>query len=165
MVSLKRPLIVTAGLSAVGIVAGGLCAAIAVVIAVALDSGISGFPGAGSLWNLLRIAGVGAGIGSIAAPVYAWVVLRSVPLGPAAALTASETILGSIVGDRIAPINSYGTSYTPGILRGALIGFALAGLLARLVWSRARTAKSSAPAVWRTLQLTGDQGAPSTHDT
>jgi len=147
MVSPKRVLVVTVGLSAAGFIAGGLCAPIAVFIAVALDFGTSGFPSPSSLRNLLEIAGGGAVIGSIAAPVYAWVVLRRVPLGSAAAFPALGTILGSIVGDRIAPINPYVASYTPGILRGALIGFALAGLVVRIVWSRARIIKSSAPPV------------------
>lgn len=147
MISLKRAIVVTAGLSGAGMMLGGVCAATAVCIAVAFESGISALLSSVSLWNLLRIAATGAVIGGIAAPAYVWAVMRRVPLGAGAASTALGTVVGAIVGNRIAPINSSGMSYTPGILCGALVGFVLAGVLARMVWGRSRASEFDEAAV------------------
>ena len=141
MVSVKRVLAVTAGLSVTGTLVGAACAGTAVFIASALDFGLTDLV-RGSLSIVIRSAIAGGILGSVLAPLCAFALLRSVPLGRAVVFTGVGTIVGSVVGDRLAPINPYSASYFPGIVTGALVGFVLAGLLSRLVKLRSRRSDS-----------------------
>jgi hypothetical protein len=147
MYSRTRLALITLGLAACGAVAGAACAIIAVSVALithsrgALQSGFAPPP------LLLVTAVVGAAIGTVAAPALSFAVLRRVPLGRAILVTAIGTIAGAVIGELVAPLNPYDADLTPGLIRGALIGFTAAGLILRLTVSDSSSSKSLDQAV------------------
>jgi len=117
-VSVGRIIAVTIGLSALGIICGGVLGAIAVLLDLPghiRDADIGGIPGAFSLG-----AGFGAIVGAFLAPVVGWVFLRRAPLGRAIAETALGVLGGLVVGAFVWPRR-------PIYLLG-LIGFVLAAI-------------------------------------
>lgn len=127
---LRRALLVTLGLAAVGAAAGGACAA---CVFVALAASLGGLDLLGhhhwAPW-IADAAALGAAVGAVGAPSLAWGLLRRVPLGRALAETAAGTLLGAAAGallgfDPLAP--SLGA-----VLGGSVAGFVLAGVRLRL---------------------------------
>jgi hypothetical protein len=147
MHSRARLTLVTLGLAACGAVVGAVCAIIAVSVALithsrgAVQSGFAPPP------LLLLTAVVGAGIGTIAAPTLAFAILRRVPLGRAILVTSIGAIAGAVVGELVAPLNPYDADLTPGLIRGALIGFIAAGVVLRLTVSDSTRSKALDQAV------------------
>ena len=136
MLSPGRVAVVTLGLALCGAVMGAVCATIAVSLALITHSPhefLSGFAPP----PLLLAAGLaGAAMGAVSAPILAFGILRRVPLGRAIVLTALGTIAGAVVGEMVAPVNPYAAGWTPGIVRGALLGFVMAGVILRLTVRR-----------------------------
>ena len=95
-VSIGRVLAVTAGLSALGVVCGGVLGGIAVLLDLRghiPDSDVGGVPGAFSLGGAF-----GALVGAFLAPVVGWVFLRRASLGRAIAETTLGILAGLVVG-------------------------------------------------------------------
>lgn len=86
---------VTLGLSATGAVLGGVAGAVALGIGLLFKAGLDTF----SHLSVLLIPGViGAGLGSVCAPLAGWLLLRRVPLGRAFAGLVVGTVLGGLAG-------------------------------------------------------------------
>ena len=120
----KRILAVTAGLMVAGTIIGGVLGLLAMLGWVLIRD-------AASLRQSLAVLGIAAGFGALAgavlAPVFAWGLLRSVPLGRAILGTALGTIAGVIIGPLIAP---------QGLVLGALAGFTSAAIVLRVMAAR-----------------------------
>lgn len=126
-VSPGRVLAVTLGLSALGVVCGGLLGGVAVLLDLRghiPDSDVGGIPGAFSLGAM-----AGATVGAVLAPVVGWVFLRRVSLGRAIAETALGVLAGILVGAFLLPGRP--------IYELGLVGFLLA---AAGLWFRTRRA-------------------------
>ena len=131
-----RVLVVTAGLAVAGATCGGLAAAVALALALLPSEGMVLFSDPG----VLRLAAVvGAGIGSVLAPIAGWLLLRHVPLGRAFAGLTIGTIVGGVVGWFIPNSDLI---ITP--ILAAALGFVCASLIMR--W-RAAVAVSSGDSV------------------
>ena len=120
----KRILAVTAGLMAAGTIIGGVLGLLAMLGWILIRD-------AESLRRSVAVLGVAAGFGALAgavlAPVFAWGLLRTVPLGRAILGTALGTIVGVIIGPLIAP---------QGLVLGALAGFTTAAVVLRVTAAR-----------------------------
>ena len=122
----KQILVVTSGLMAAGAVVGAVLGAATMFgMMLVQERSIDAFPVIGVA------AGVGAAIGAVLAPVFAWGLLRTVPLGRAIGWTALGTIAGVIVGPLL---------HSAWLIPGALVGFTSAAVALRL--SAARGAKA-----------------------
>jgi hypothetical protein len=95
MISLRRALVVTAGLALTGMVAGGLAAAFALTLFSILhgDWRAAIDP---QLWAFS--AGIGAVIGGVVAPLASWLFLRHVPLGRLVLETTLATTFAGGIG-------------------------------------------------------------------
>jgi hypothetical protein len=133
-----RIVAVTAGLVLAGGVAGGLAGGIAALLVGIVIGGGKDVLADPFLFFLFG-ASFGGRIGAVLLPLFAWLVLRHVPLGRALAFTIPGAIVGGLVG-ALLPI---GTSLLPSIV-GGTIGFALAGIAARVVTARKATASPQA---------------------
>lgn len=122
--SAKQILVVTAGLMAAGAVVGAVLGA-ATMLGMMLVQERSMLHTA---WPAIGIAtGFGAAIGAVLAPVFAWGLLRTVPLGRAIGWTALGTIAGVIVGPLLNPA---------WLIPGALVGFTSAAVGLRISAAR-----------------------------
>ena len=93
-VSLRRALLVTIGLSLIGVIAGVFLGGTAVLIDVGphlREAEMGGVPGAFGLGAML-----GASYGGIVAPIVGWIFLRRASLGRAIAETAFGTLAGML---------------------------------------------------------------------
>ena len=125
--SLKRIVAVTAGLAATGAVVGSVLGALTIIGWIVVESRRL----TGSDWPVIGVAAVaGAAIGAVLAPIFAWALLRTVPLGRAILGTAVGTVAGVVVGPLI---------HAAGLIPGALAGFAIAAVALRLTASRRTT--------------------------
>ena len=92
MARVTRILWITAGLIVAGMICGGLAGALAVSVwLLLLDQSLDSFA-------LLLAAIVGAMLGGIAAPLFAWTMMRRVPLGRMFAVCSGSTMAGGIIG-------------------------------------------------------------------
>ena len=123
---LDRISLVTAGISAVGGVIGGACAALTVAIVAMIEGGITALSAAGTPTLLAVASGFGAVVGMIGAPMLSWALLRRVALGRAIAYTALGTVVGAVVGELTVAFVSYPRLF-PGVIAGALVGYLSAG--------------------------------------
>jgi hypothetical protein len=129
-----RILAVTGGLILTGALLGGIAGAAALGVSLAITEGLGRqLPGALLFGGIL-----GAAIGSVAAPLAGWILLRRVPLGRAIGWTTLGAVAGGVIGwllrlDVPGPV--------PAPIAGALVGFLIPALILRL-----RTPASSAPA-------------------
>jgi hypothetical protein len=133
-----RIALVTAGLSAAGGVAGGVCSAAAVTLIAGIEGGIRALVSRDFASLLAIAAAFGVLVGMIAAPILSWTLLRRVPLGRAALYTAIGTVAGAVGGELSRPLNPYART-VPGVLVGALVGFIGAGVLVRFARRRTTT--------------------------
>jgi len=120
---------VTLGLSAAGIVFGGIAGVATLALIEVLSVGSAGH------WDpslLLSVGLVGAMVGAICAPLAGWLFLRQVPLGRAFAGLTLGTIIGGVVGafgpDFVSPY------YQP--LALAAVGFLVAAGFLRFTSAR-----------------------------
>ena len=142
MTATRRVAAVTVGLMCAGAVIGGVSAAIAAAIILAIRGELADSLSPDA-WSVpLGVASAGALIGCVAAPIFAWAILRSVPLGRAAAVTAVGTIVGGVVGEFLLPLNRHFHHGVPGVIRGALFGFVIAAI-ALQIWHRRATSAAS----------------------
>jgi hypothetical protein len=133
--SLKRILAVTAGLAATGAIVGTVLGASALTAWILIRSG--DLRGAGGIIGIAALTG--AAIGAVIAPIFAWTLLRTVPLGRAILGTAIGTLLGVAVGPLI---------HASGLFAGPIAGFILAAVGLRLTATRGkskRIAEESTP--------------------
>ena len=115
---------VTLGLSAAGIVFGGVAGSATWALTEVLSGGFAGS------WDpdlLLSASLVGAILGAVCAPLVGWLLLRYVPLGRAFAGLTLGTIIGGVVG-AFGP-DLFSPYYQPLILAG--VGFLVAAGLLR----------------------------------
>jgi hypothetical protein len=147
MHSPRKVALVALGLAACGAFMGAACAIIAVAAALITHSPRPILSGFAPPPLLVAVGAAGAAIGAVSAPILAFAVLRRVALGRAIVVTAIGTIVGAAAGEAIAPLNPYDADRSPGIVRGALIGFVAAGVVLRLTATRARRSQSVDPAV------------------
>ena len=117
---LRRILVVTAGLTVTGAIAGAITAMVAVTIVMLIVTGLSALADLG--WVMGFAAMLGAPIGAVILPLEAWVLLRRVPLWRALAETAAGTLLGAVAFALL----------SPGPIIGAVIGFTLAAIRLRI---------------------------------
>jgi hypothetical protein len=93
-VSIGRALLVTVGLSAIGVIAGIVLGGIAVLIDFGphiREAEMGGIPGAFGFGATL-----GASYGAVVAPIIGWIFLRRASLGRAIAETALGTLAGML---------------------------------------------------------------------
>ena len=119
-ISIARVAIVTLALMIVGAIVGAATSAIALIV-VSLIQGSRSFQGV--MFGLGFATFVGAVIGTVMAPVIAWVLLRRVPLWRAITQTALGTLIGAIAM----------SFFPPGPIVGAIAGFTLAAIRLRIV--------------------------------
>lgn len=120
---LIRILVVTAGLSVAGAVAGAFAGGIAFsfVLTLAGDPGLH--------LDALLIAGVvGAPLGAVTAPLLAWLLLRRVPLGQMFRGLSLGTMVGGVVG-WLATVSA--ANIVINAVASAFIGCVVAALLLR----------------------------------
>jgi hypothetical protein len=125
----SRIALITLGLSASGVIVGGVLGALLVglVSLVSVDS-------LGGISDLLFGAEFGAVVGAVLAPVAAWTLMRHVPIWRAIAETAIGTVVGAGVGMLLEPqFHNWMSPIPLGVL-----GFVLAAVRLRLT-RRART--------------------------
>ena len=135
MVRIRRILAVTGGLIVTGAIAGAVLGVSILGVGVLVNGGLHGDQPFAPF--LLLGAAVGAAFGALLAPIAAWVLLRTVPLGRAVLETALGTLLGAIVMWFVPPI---------GPVWGGMLGFAVAAVRMRFVARRGSAAQSlSAP--------------------
>ncbi|HJQ20083.1 MAG TPA: hypothetical protein VJ867_07030 [Gemmatimonadaceae bacterium] len=142
MVPIRRISVVTLGLAAAGAVAGGVCAAIVAALLIAENFGAATLARWDTVGVLASLGVAGAGLGSVALPALAWMLLRRIPLGRAVGGVALGALLGAGVGEWLAPFTPYARQ-PAGFLVGAAIGFLAAGLLLRVSTERGTRARSS----------------------
>lgn len=133
--SIGRIVAVTVGLSALGIICGGVLGGIAMLLDLRgfiRDADVGGVPGAFSLG-----AGFGAMAGAVLVPVVGWVFLRRASLGRAIAETALGMLGGMLLGAFVWPGR-------PIYLLG-LVGFLLAAI--RLWFGTRAVGRHNTPAV------------------
>jgi hypothetical protein len=132
MISIRRAIVVTAGLALIGMIAGGFAAACALTLFAILhgDWRAATDP---RLW--VFSAGVGAAIGGVLAPLASWLFLRHVPLGRLVLETTLATIFVGGTG--------FALGFNPFI--AAPLGFLAAALRLAMVTPR-RPAKPVFPA-------------------
>jgi hypothetical protein len=119
------------------------CGAVAVAIIAGVEGGIGNLISNFGVRLVGSAAGAGAVAGMIGAPALAWGVLRRVPLGRAAFVTAIGTVIGAVVGQFLNPLNSH-ASTLPGVIVGAFVGFLAAGVGLRIATHRGSTSKQQA---------------------
>jgi hypothetical protein len=99
--SIKRILVVTAGLSALGIACG------IVLGSIAFGVELWRMPGQSAPEDLFRLAVIGAAggalFGAVLAPIIAWIFLRRVSIGRAIAETSIGVLAGIAVGGLLQP--------------------------------------------------------------
>jgi hypothetical protein len=122
MVSARRIVGVTLGLVGAGAVLGAVAGAVAVAISVLITENDTSGEG------LLVGAFFGAPLGAITAPVLAWLMLRTVPLGKMFVVTAGGTAVGAIVGW---VTTTSGTAEVVNGLAGAFIGCVVGAITLR----------------------------------
>jgi hypothetical protein len=120
-----------------GALAGASCAVFAVNLAIYLD-GPYDASFALELGPIVQgAAAIGALSGFILAPVAGFALLRRVPLGRSLAVCTLGTTFGGLLGNWIWPFNPYDADRSPGIVRGAFLGFVLVSVA---LWAIGRTA-------------------------
>jgi hypothetical protein len=122
MVSVPRIVGVTLGLVGAGALLGAVAGGVAVAVSVLItenDTSGGGF---------LIGAFFGAPLGAVTAPVLAWLMLRSVPLGRMFVVAAAGTSVGGITGW---VTTTSGTTEVVNGLLGAFIGCVVASILLR----------------------------------
>jgi hypothetical protein len=130
MAPLRRVVAVTLGLAVAGAVAGGVCAAIVAAVVIAENFGAATLAQWDTAGVLATLGVVGAGMGSVAVPTLAWLLLRRVALGRTVAGVTLGALLGAGAGQWVAPFNPY-DRHPAGFLVGALAGCLVAGILLR----------------------------------
>jgi len=133
--SVRRIVAVTIGLSALGLVCGGMLGGIAMLLDLRgqiRDADVGGVSGAFSLG-----AGFGAMVGAFLVPIVGWVFLRRASLGRAIVETALGVLAGILVGAFVWPSR-------PIYLLG-LMGFVLAAI--RLWFGTRGVGRHHTPAV------------------
>lgn len=139
MTRVGRIVAVTLGLS----VAGAVLGAVASVVAILLVTAFTDQPPIPLHHDVLGFAAAfGAGVGIIAAPAGAWLLLRSVPLGRAMLWSVLGTIFGGVA-LWTAPI---GHDQIGRAVVGAVLGFLGAALVLRRTAARARPTRTPATA-------------------
>ena len=117
-VSARRVLLVTMGLSLIGVICGALLGALALLAEMAGDfvgSPLSRWP-----FRALAVGAIlGAGFGAVLAPLVGWVFLRRVSIGRA----IRETAIGALIGIGIGALVQHGLCALLG-----LAGFTIAGV-------------------------------------
>jgi hypothetical protein len=126
-----RIALVTAALSVAGGIVGGVCSAAAVTVIAGIEGGIGTLVTREFAGVLGLAAAFGGVAGMVGAPILSWALLRRVPLGGAALFTAIGTIIGAVGGELARPLNPY-VRTLPSVLVGALLGFIVGGVIARL---------------------------------
>jgi hypothetical protein len=90
----SRSVLVTLGLSATGVIVGGVLGALITKLLARIADG----PGYGWTNGLAFGAWFGGIVGAVAAPCAAWTLMRHVPIGRAIAETAMGTAIGAGIG-------------------------------------------------------------------
>jgi hypothetical protein len=136
MAHVGRIIAITLGLSAAGVVFGGIAGALALALSLAIGGSFDLFshPAAFAV-----PAALGAVIGAIGAPAMAWLLLRHVPLGKAVAWSTLGTVAGAVVGWTVAVALHDATPWlhtsmgdeVKGAILGALVGFLVAAFVLR----------------------------------
>lgn len=139
---IRRASAVTLGLATAGALAGGACTTIVAAVVIAENFGVARLARWDTVGVLATLGAAGAGLGSIAVPALAWLLLRRVPLGRAVAGVALGALLGAGVGEWLAPFSPY-ARHPAGFLVGALTGFLLAGVLLRVTSARQLRARAA----------------------
>jgi hypothetical protein len=118
---MRRKVIITGWLVLTGIIVGAILGALTMQILLLLD----GFLVDSETRTEAALAGAAFGsvAGGILAPIAAWTLMRSVPLGRAIGETAIGATLGAVVGFFLAPVFILGIVWPIG---GALLGFTAA---------------------------------------
>lgn len=93
MVPVRRVVAVTAGLMGAGMVCGAAAGGAAVALVMFLTGGFD-FIIEGSVFGAI----IGAALGTVAAPLLSWLLLRRVPLGRMFLVCSLATVLGGVVG-------------------------------------------------------------------
>jgi hypothetical protein len=133
----RRAIRVSAALAAAGAIVGALAGAASIVSAFVLRFGPRELLKVGEPGALLPSAAVGACFGCVVGPAVAWLLLRHVSIGRMLLVTAVGTVTGAVLGEWIWPLNPY-SNQVPGIVRGALLGFAIAVVILRVTATRVR---------------------------
>jgi len=108
MTRLTRIVDVTAALAVAGAIGGAVSGVVIVALLGAFKGiSISGPFILGAVITLTAAGGVGALIGLFVAPLFAWGVLRRVPLGKALLMTTIGTVIGAVLGESFWPFNPY----------------------------------------------------------
>lgn len=137
---------ITALLVGLGALLGALCGTVIVVALLTMREGPSVILD-GATWSFLVLpAQFGAATGAITGPLFAWALLRHVPLGRAIRWTALGTIAGAVIGELTLPFNPY-VRDVPALILGGLAGFVIAGTAVRLRTPRRQHAEIIEPAV------------------
>ena len=131
----SRLIIVTLGLACSGAILGALAAMASISLLVSLRMGLGAVANASVLlpWIALK----GAEAGAVAFPAAAWLLLRRVAVGHALLGAGAAIVVGAIVGELLRPFNPYSQN-VPGLLLGAVSGFALGVSALRLSLGRVR---------------------------
>jgi hypothetical protein len=119
MVSARRVVGVTLGLVGAGALLGAVAGAVAVAVSVLITENDTSGDG------LVFGAFFGAPLGAITAPVLAWLMLRTVPLGKMFVVAAAGTAVGGIIGW---VTTTSGTDEVVNGLAGAFIGCVVASI-------------------------------------
>ncbi|MFN8572177.1 MAG: hypothetical protein U0132_08975 [Gemmatimonadaceae bacterium] len=118
MVPIRRFLAITAGLSLTGAIVGAVAGVAAGFLGSLFSSGITAALDPIG-YDLAAVAG--AMVGAVVAPLYSWLVLRTVPLGRAIAWTAIGTVIGGAGGVLLPAGNPIVTSIAGFMLSGAAV--------------------------------------------
>ena len=128
-----RALAVTLGLAGAGAFLFALAPVVGMTLLLASYAGPSAL--ADVTWFFPEIALKGAGIGFVALPTAAWLLLRRVAIGRTLFGAGVAVAIGAPIGAVLAPINCFSNG-VPGVINGAMVGFAVATVVLRLTLGR-----------------------------
>jgi hypothetical protein len=118
--------------------AGALLFALAPVVGIALIGLLLAGPTALAdvMWFMPETAMKGAGIGFVALPTAAWLLLRRVAIGHTLLAAGIAAAIGAPIGALLVPLG-FLSGDVPGAIDGAMTGFAIAAAVLRLTLGRA----------------------------
>ena len=128
-----RILGVSLGLAGTGALVFALAPVVGMTMIEFLSAGSTAL--ADVTWFMPEIAVKGAAIGFVTLPTAAWLLLRRVAIGRMLFAAGIGATIGAPIGAMLVPLSAF-SSNVPGVIDGALVGFALATATLRVTVGR-----------------------------